>query len=72
MVGYGDGRVVGWVLTWYVRYPPFLADFFLYLTGNGFLQDAEGGAKAQNGNFDPWSSGGDPQVDQRIVAAVDC
>ena len=43
-VGDGVGVIVGWVLTWYVRRRPFLADFFLYLTVNGFLQGAECGA----------------------------
>ena len=67
----GIGMLVGWNLSWYVRCRPFLADVFLYLTGIDFLQDAEGGAKTQNTDVDPSCGGGDPQVDQRIVASVD-
>ena len=69
-VGYGDGWGVGWVLTWYVYRRPSRTDFFLYLTGNGFLQDAEGGAKLTNHGRRPlvrrrrslgWFCGSPPQ-----------
>ena len=59
-VGDGVGVIVGWVLNWYVRRCPFLADFFLYLTGNGFLQDAEGVVKVTKHERPPSCCCGDP------------
>ena len=45
--------VMGRVLTWYVHRRPSLADFFLYLTGIGFLQDAEAARMSQNTDDHP-------------------
>ena len=59
-VGYGDEWGVGWVLSWYVHHRPSLADFFLYLAGIDFLQDAEAARRPRITDDDSSCSGGDP------------
>ena len=59
-VGYGDERGVGWVLSWYVHHHPSLADFFLYLAGIDFLQDAEAARSPRNADVDLSCGGDDP------------
>ena len=59
-VGYGDEWGVGWVLSWYVHHRPSLADFFLYLAGIDFLQDAEAARSPRNADVDLSCGGDDP------------